>query len=110
MLKRQMILLKITWTGRIRLSLAIRRAQFRKQKREKKYRKKKMAVNALMKVLSKPENKETECQEDIQVVLTSIALNQEAMDLTEEIYLRSSEGESSKTREGTTEEPAISLS
>lgn len=63
-----------------------------------------------MKFLSKPENKETECQENNEVALTSTALNQEAVELSEEKDVCSSEGESSKTREGTTEEPVSNLS
>ncbi|XP_067126051.1 zinc finger MYM-type protein 1-like [Centruroides vittatus] len=67
-----------------------------------------------MKFLSKPENKETECQENIYVASTSTALNPEAMEVSEEKFVccsPSSEGDSrkTKTREGTTEEPVSNL-
>ncbi|GBP09110.1 hypothetical protein EVAR_4002_1 [Eumeta japonica] len=84
-------------------------AQLRQQKREKEVKKEKME-GSFMKFLGKLENKETECQEDIEVALTSTALNQEAMDVTQEKDIRPSEGESSKTREDNPEEPVSSLS
>ncbi|GBP07706.1 hypothetical protein EVAR_2814_1 [Eumeta japonica] len=65
-------------------------------------------VGSLIKFLSKPENKETGCQEDIEVALTTTALNQEATDVTEEkdiSLICSSKIESSETREGTAEGP-----
>lgn len=66
-------------------------------------------AGSLMKFLSKPENKETECQEDIEVALTSTTLNQDAMDVIEEKDICFLEGESSKMKEGSAEEPVSSL-
>lgn len=63
-------------------------------------------AGSLLKIFGKPDNKETECHEDIEVACSSTALNQ-----TEEKDICSSEEASSKTRdEGTTEEPVSSLS
>ncbi|GBP84545.1 hypothetical protein EVAR_65221_1 [Eumeta japonica] len=60
-------------------------AQFRQQKREKDAQKKKLE-GSLEKFLNKPENRETECQENVGVASTSAALNLEVMEVSEEIY------------------------
>ncbi|GBP88259.1 hypothetical protein EVAR_63907_1 [Eumeta japonica] len=79
-------------------------AQFRQQKREKDAQKKKLE-GSLEKFLSKPENRETECQENVGVASTSAALNLEVMEVSEERNISPLEEDFSKTRESTAEEP-----
>ncbi|GBP21562.1 hypothetical protein EVAR_9747_1 [Eumeta japonica] len=81
-------------------------AQFRQQKREKDAQKKKLE-GSLEKFLNKPENRETECQENVGVASTSAALNLEVMEVSEERYISPLEEvfSKTKTRESTAEEP-----
>ncbi|GBP73874.1 hypothetical protein EVAR_82703_1 [Eumeta japonica] len=67
---------------------------------------------SLEKFLSKPENRETECQENVGVASTSAALNLEVMEVSEERNISPLEEDFSKTktRESTAEEPESNLS
>ncbi|GBP73860.1 hypothetical protein EVAR_52420_1 [Eumeta japonica] len=62
-------------------------------------------------ILSKPENRETECQENVGVASTSAALNLEVMEVSEERNISPLEEDFSKTktRESTAEEPESNL-
>ncbi|GBP32820.1 hypothetical protein EVAR_19672_1 [Eumeta japonica] len=62
-------------------------------------------------ILSKPENRETECQENVGVASTSAALNLEVMEVSEERNISPLEEDFSKTktRESTAEEPGASI-
>ncbi|GBP76880.1 hypothetical protein EVAR_7030_1 [Eumeta japonica] len=66
---------------------------------------------SLEKFLSKPENRETECQENVGVASTSAALNLEVMEVSEERNISPLEEDFSKTktRESTAEEPESNL-
>nr|CAI5825591.1 unnamed protein product [Callosobruchus analis] len=81
-------------------------AQFRQQKREKDAQKEKLE-GSLEKFLSKPENRETECQENVGVASTSAALSLEVMEVSEKRNISPLEADFSKTktRESTAEEP-----
>ncbi|VEN43467.1 unnamed protein product [Callosobruchus maculatus] len=85
---------------------AISTAKTRKRCTEKKLE------GSLEKFLSKPENRETECQENVGVASTSAALNLEVMEVSEERNISPLEADFSKTktRESTAEEPVSNLS
>ncbi|GBP37564.1 hypothetical protein EVAR_34599_1 [Eumeta japonica] len=80
---------------------AISTAKTRKRCTEKKLE------GSLEKFLSKPENRETECQENVGVASTSAALNLEVMEVSEERNISPLEEDFSKTRETTAEEPNV---